>query len=183
MKKLFLSLFVCIFCVTFSFAQENSENEIQTKNALGFFIKTPANANHLPLGGINYQRWLNDYLGVQGSIQGTFYSKNQEPNYNFCTDLELQVRFIKHKFKVLPIESTVYAWLSGGLIAQDEVDVYGDGSVDVYKDCSFCTGIGFGVDFVFHEHISVPLAIGYLANIGDTISADFSISTGFRYRF
>ena len=68
MKKLFLSLFICIFCVTFSFAQENSENEIQTKNALGFFIKTPANENHLPLGGINYQRWLNDYLGVQGSI-------------------------------------------------------------------------------------------------------------------
>ena len=64
-----------------------------------------------------------------------------------------------------------------------KVDVYGDGSVDVYKDCSFCTGIGFGVDFVFHEHISVPLAIGYLANMGDTISADFSISTGFRYRF
>ena len=96
MKKLFLSLFICLFCATFLFAQENSENEIQTKNALGFFGKNLNSANGPIIFGINYQRWLNDYIGIQGTIANDYvnnFQKNGEDIF-FNADLELQVKIL-----------------------------------------------------------------------------------------
>ena len=81
MKKLFLSLFICFSCVTFSFAQETTENFELPKNALGFFGKNIKSEFGPVILGINYQRWLNDNFGLQVTFANEYvnnFKKNGE---------------------------------------------------------------------------------------------------------
>jgi hypothetical protein len=192
MKKLFLSLFICLSCVTFSFAQETTENFELPKNALGFFGKNLNSANGPIIFGINYQRWLNDYIGIQGTIANDYvnnFQKNGEDIF-FNADLELQVKIIEHKFKNFDLKTKLYAWASAGFYTEDYfyIDyIYNDGEeIEIeehIENTYILAGIGFGFDTIIHKHISIPFSFGYIASFSDEFVADFTISTGFRYRF
>lgn len=190
MKKLLLSLFICLSCVTFTFAQEESENFNLPKNALGFFAKNVNNNNGPVLFGINYQRWLNDYIGLQGTIANEYVNTFQENGEEifFNADLELQVKIIEHKFKSIDLATTLYAWASAGIYSENYFGSEYIQSSEVWKDIKlkntyFLTGIGFGFDMTLYEHVSIPFSFGYIASFSDEFLADFTVSVGYRYRF
>lgn len=192
MKKLFLSLFICFSCVTFSFAQETTENFELPKNALGFFGKNIKSEFGPVILGINYQRWLNDNFGLQVTVANEYvnnFKKNGE-EFFLNTDLELQIKIYEHKFKRVNLATTLYAWASAGLFTEDYYDInyiyIDDEEIETenqIKNTYIITGIGFGFDMTVYKNISIPFSIGYIASFSDEFLADFTVSTGFRYRF
>lgn len=189
MKKKIIFIFFVFALATGLLFAETSEKETYN-HSLGFAYKYDDNYDS-EIVGISYQQWITDSIGLQTTLD-FYYDSNPglfDTSYKFSLDAELQFKLYKYTNKKNDFSTILYTWLSCGYCSFIEKDVDYDYDNEKYVVTSekqinaLCPGLGFGLDFIFSQHISIPVSVGFLANISDTLSSNFAYSTGIRYRF
>ena len=192
MKKKTIFMFLVFALASSLVCAQTNEQDIYN-HSLGFIYKYDSNVESM-LGGIAYQHWFDNGIGLQGTVAANYI---HSADYFLSLDMEVSFQLYKKTFesKHYPnprsISTVLYTWLSCGYLQYPTREYYDGligGSSDIeYRETTvkaLCPGLGFGLELIFFEHFSIPFAIGFLANIDEgKISSNFAYSSGFRYRF
>ena len=146
-------------------------NGLDNKNAIGMYII----GAETPVGGIQYERRFTDIFSTKF---GTYIYYSNSDNYigtpvtfNFTVQPDFTLFETSWKEKVC---SRLFAF---GLVGY-EYDLIRDSHWDdtlgktVTENAknrhSLIAGAGFGFDFIFFGHLSVPIQFGFMGTINDT---------------
>lgn len=144
------------------------------KNALGaFFLLTED-----PIGGLEYQRWLNDKVGLTAQVS-LFYNKYSYSNttvFNYAFNLQTDISL--YRFETKNFASNLYSWFlvgTNGAARTEEGKTYFSPNVIL--------GAGFGFELIFWKHLSIPIQMGYVGAFPSSNYMNFSVGSGIRYKF
>lgn len=158
-----------------------SANPNDYHNAVGIFAITDFEEN--AVGGIQFQKWVTDKIGfqIEGSI---FYNADTYKSFSANFNAEMQYKLFQTNMGEKNA-SVLYAWvLAGG--KGNSTDWYDESAgkrVNGETLFNATLGLGFGFDFNFINHLSVPIQFGFMGTFPNTLAAGFAIGTGVRYRF
>lgn len=162
-------LFLCLG--SFAFANEG----LAAENAVGVYVLGAEEA----VGGIQYGHRFNDLLGIK---IGTYaYYNNDtwtlEPmNYNVTLETDFTLYETNWKDKV---GSRLFAYAMVGHEGRLEKESYDSDPVTFSADAILSAGFGF--DFIFFDHLSVPFQFGYMATFPSKPNVGFCAGIGVRY--
>ena len=177
MKKIFLTLTVLITLATGLFA-----NGLENQNAIGMYVIGADQS----VGGIQYERRFSDLFstkfGVFAFYNDTTYSDPFNMNFTVETDFTLFENNWKDK-----ICSRLFAYGLVGYAARMErtwdYSVGGDGEskkIEKFHNNAVASA-GFGFDFIFFDHLSVPIQFGFMGTFPDDPQVGFCGGIGLRY--
>ena len=163
-------------------------NALENKNAIGMYII----GGDPSYGGIQYERRFSDLISVKF---GTFalyqtysYSNTSEAQFNFIIEPDFTLYQTDWNDKV---SSRLFAFGLAGYDFKKKVNVRWDfsGGVDgvrlddeVTYINSAVAAVGFGFDFIFFGHLSVPIQFGFMGTINEEDpNVGFCGGLGLRY--
>jgi len=186
MKKLFKILLAAVLLSSFgfsAFAEEEFESGSKNRNAIGVY----GIGAETSLYGIQYERRFTDFIsGKVGTY--VFYNNNEYSTYPFQYQLTTEVDFTLYEedwFK--NCSSRLFAYTLIGSVG----DIFRDSNYNsergettyeppVFRP-DFVASVGFGFDFIFFKHLSVPFQFGFIGSLPNTKSIGFCGGTGLRY--
>lgn len=180
LKKLILAGLFTIVCASgTAFA-----NGLDNKNAIGMYII----GAETPIGGIQYERRFTDLFATKFGTYIYYSSPNNTDTpieCNFTVEPNFTLFETAWKDKVC---SRLFAF---GLLGYDYAkknETHWDDTVykrvvdSTKNQHSFIAGAGFGFDFTFFGHLSVPIQFGFMGNINGTDpNVGFCAGTAIRY--
>lgn len=174
MKKLFLSVSLCLFCFGALFA-----GGLENKNAIGVYVV----GAERPICGIQYERRFNDFIGMKfGTF--AFYNKDSEENpFDLSFTLETDFTLFQSEWKD-KIASRLFAFCMVGYETFYGREIVYDNGPQVKSEKfhnNAMVNAGFGFDFIFFGHLSVPLQFGFMGYFPDDTSVGFSGGIALRY--
>lgn len=163
-------LFLCFG--SFAFAHDGLASE----NAVGVYI---LGADE-PVGGIQYGHRFNDLVGIKIGSNAYYNNRdswNLEPmNYNVTLETDFTLFETNWRDKV---GSRLFAYVLAGHEGRLEKDSYESDKTHFSADA--IVSAGFGFDFIFFDHLSVPFQFGYLATFPSKPNVGFCAGIGLRY--
>ncbi|MCR4741667.1 MAG: hypothetical protein K5866_02180 [Treponema sp.] len=201
--KLFIVSLLLIFSSALIFAQENQNNEnegkiiIQDKentnsglafrNAIGGYFVWNYKS---PIGGIQYERWVTDLLSTKFNFY-VFYDPSENFIWEHLMDYTITTEFNLKLYETAFNEefaSRLFAFLMLGHRGYSIRTYERDESYNIsgYSDSYYpvmLASLGFGFDFIFAEHLSIPFQIGFMGAFPNDEYAALCIGTGIRYIF
>ena len=141
---------------------------LDNKNAIGMYVI----GSERPVGGIQYERRFTDIFstkfGTYALIRNRDYYSGTPIEFNFTLEPDFSLYETSWNDKV---SSRLFAFgLVGYDFAQNVNSVY-DEVADKYVDKdttythSLIAGAGFGFEFIFFDHLSVPLQFGFTGTL------------------
>lgn len=176
--KLFCTALFLFTCTTMSLAAD----PMDYKNAVGMYGMIYTDAC-----GLQYQNWITHKVGLQLEGYATYDSFDYDyGEYEFSIAAQMLYNLFENPIS----EKTAinfYAWLLGEFKGYNELS-YVDGAPNRFYDDSgfqtqYAVGLGFGFEFMFLKHLSIPLEFGYAGTICKKPVMGFVIGSGIRYRF
>lgn len=141
-----------------------------------------------PYFGLQYSRWINDSIGFD--VEGmSFYDETEFADsknygtlwYYFATDFNFKICSFSDGKKDA---NMLYSWIKLG--TSGNIFPYGkEGSEndEAVAEVNAVIGAGFTVDFIFVNHVSIPVNFGVIANFPFEPSVAMMFGTGIRYSF
>ena len=184
MKKLILTIAILISTSVFALsAQEEEINTtgLEARNGLGvaYFSPDIGGGSDQYLGGLCYQHWFNDKVGLEagGAVNWDPKSTYNPLDYNiYCEgDYILFTSNFSSKYS-----TRLFTW---GVIGHTgKIDSKYNVEKGEYEEGEFFpnfrAGAGFGFDIIFFKHISVPLKFGFTGSLN---GAGFTFGGGIKY--
>ena len=167
MKKIILTLTVLLTLTAGLFA-----NGLENKNAIGMYII----GSETPVGGIQYERRFTD---IFSSKFGTYLSYSNVENSGTPIEFNFTVEPVFTLFETTWKDKVCSRLFAYGLAGYDYTmkneshwdDITYKRVVDSTKhQHSLIAGAGFGFDFIFFGHLSVPIQFGFMGNLNDSDS-------------
>lgn len=156
-------------------------NGLENKNAIGIYVIGAEN----PIGGIQYERHFTDLIsekfGVYAFYNNNDYTSNPfEFNVTAETDFKLYETNWKDK-----VASRLFAFAMLGYDIKIERETHyaePEGSYSEKKVINNAlAAVGFGFDFIFFDHLSVPVQFGFMGTFPDTPNIGFCGGIALRY--
>ena len=170
----FLSMSVCGF-----------SEDIPYKKSIGIDVQLSM-VDYLNYG-LSYQQWFNNGLGFQTTL-ASWFEESSSLGVLACADIQKQ--FVKNTFLNNKITTILFGWASLGVAFQKYKSSHMDFEImETVTDDFFTTSlvygfsVGFGIEAIFSDHISIPLRIGSTASVSEEFQAGFSFALGYKYRF
>ena len=165
-KKLAMAAIIAVTCSCPSLFASGLDN----KNAVGMYII----GSETPIGGIQYERRFTDLFSTKFGTY-VYYTKPDKSDtpieFNFTVEPDFTLFETSWKDKVC---SRLFAYgLAGYDYALINETHWDDHTykwvVDSKKNRhSLIAGAGFGFDFTFFGHLSIPLQFGFMGTLNDT---------------
>ena len=166
MKKTIQTIIIAgiLLCMgSFAFA-----DALDNKNAIGMYVI----GSERPVGGIQYERRFTDLIstkfGTYALIRDKNYYNTTPVEFNFVVEPDFCLYQTSWNDKV---SSRLFAFGMIGYDYQQNVSYHYDRTLDEQvadpktdKD-SLIVGAGFGFDFIFFGHLSVPLQFGFTGTL------------------
>ncbi len=153
---------------------------LDNKNAIGMYILGSDNS----FGGIQYERRFTDIIGVRFGTYA-YYSDVEysgtpfQANFIVESDFSLYETTWNNK-----VSSRLFAFGLAGYDCQRQVN-YDFDAQKVKSDKmvhSLVGGAGFGFDFIFFDHLSIPIQFGFVGTYNDvTPNLGFCAGAALRY--
>ena len=174
MKKLIIAA-----ALVFTLASGLFANGLENKNAIGVYVMGSEQA----VGGIQYERRFSDLIstkfGVFAFYNNDTYSDPFNANFTVETDFTLFENNWKDK-----ICSRLFAYAMVGYTGYIE-RTWDYGEPESTKTETMhnnaVASAGFGFDFIFFEHLSVPVQFGFMGTFPDDPLVGFCGGVGLRY--
>ena len=176
LKKIIIaSILMTLFSTLFA-------NGLDNKNNIGMYFIGADN----PIVGLQYERRFTDIISEKFGLYA-FYNENSyttEPfNFNVTFETDFSLFETSHEYKV---GSRLFAY---GMVGYDLSmhREYADYSNSKNKDNTeewlhnALVSIGFGFDFIFFNHLSVPIQFGFMGNFPNNSKISFCGGTALRY--
>ena len=167
--------------------KESTNSGLAFKNAIGAYFLWNYKS---PVGGIQYDRWFTDLFGTKFNFY-IFYDPSENSIWNHIMDYTVSTEFTLKLYETAfndEFASRLFAFCMighRGYIERSYVrDDYSNNYVfkELYTPIVL-TSIGFGFDFIFAEHLSLPIQIGFMCSFPNDKYAALCIGTGIRYTF
>ena len=176
MKKL-----IIMAAMLFTLAGAVFANGLENKNAIGVYLLGAESA----VGGIQYERRFTDLISTKFGVYAMYdsYSTYQPFHCNFSVETDFKLYETNWRDKVA---SRLFAYALAGYMADSEYSY--DYSVEnpestkkLKKSNDAVASLGFGFDFIFFEHLSVPIQFGFMGTFPDDPQVGFCGGIGLRY--
>lgn len=141
--------------------------------------------------GLEYERYFGGAFGLAfiGSGYANEYSWDKGSGkyvggFNFSVMPELK---LFHCEFAKGFDMTLFGWSLVGITAQSDWSTDYDKELDILSyswdgwKINAVAGIGFGFDFVFAKHISVPVQFGFIGQFPTTPIVGMCVGTGIRF--
>ena len=176
MKKL-----IIMGAMLFTLAGAVFANGLENKNAIGAYVIGGDNS----VGGIQYEHRFSDLIGTKFGVFA-FYNNNtySDPfNANFTVQTDFTLFENQWRDK---IASRLFAYTLVGYDARYErtynYSEDGDRTIKTEKlHNNAIASVGFGFDFIFFDHLSVPIQFGFMGTFPDDPQVGFCGGIGLRY--
>lgn len=173
MKKVFIT-----FTMLFMFAGLSFASGLDNKNAIGAYVL----GADPTIGGLQYEHRFTDL--VSSKIGAFVFYNNDTYSDPFNMNISLQTDFTLYENEWRDkIASRLFAYALAGYTANIERGY--DYVNDVQKKEEFhqnaIASIGFGFDFIFFEHLSVPVQFGFMGSFPNDTRIGFCGGVGIRY--
>ena len=161
---------------------------LDNNNAIGMYVLFSKDS----IGGLQYERRFGDVVSTKF---GTFASVNNGATYYYGSNTSVEVNFVVEPDFCLyktswndKVSSRLFAF---GLLGYDFMNstdrVYADendttGHLEESQVHSALAGFGFGFDFIFFDHLSIPIQFGYMGRI-NTDNPNFGFCCGISLRY
>lgn len=179
MKKLLVTLTVLITIATGLFA-----NGLENQNAIGVFV---LGTDDQTVGGIQYERRFSDLFSTKLGVFAFYNDKTYSDPFSMNVTLESDFTLFENNWKD-KIGSRLFAYGMVGYIGRMERSYeYVDGSSSYQSKQiekmhnNMTASLGFGFDFIFFEHLSVPIQFGFMGTFPDDPQLGFCGGVGLRY--
>ena len=181
MKKLLIAM-----AVLFTIAGGLFANGLENKNAIGMYILGSQNA----VGGIQYERRFTDLVSTKFGVYAMYNQKsNYDPfNCNFTVETDFNLYETTWKEKV---SSRLFAYGMVGYIgslayeAPDYSVSEQENNPTAAKNPQMSNDVvlsaGFGFDFIFFDHLSLPIQFGFMGTFPDNPNVSFCGGIALRY--
>ena len=155
-------------------------NGLENKNAIGMYVL----GGDTSVGGIQYERRFSDLIstkfGVFAFYNNDTYSDPFNANFTVETDFTLFENNWKDK-----ICSRLFAYGMVGYVGQlertwDYEKAEGSQKTEKMHNNALAS-LGFGFDFIFFDHLSVPIQFGFMGTFPDDTQLGFCGGIGLRY--
>ena len=173
-KMIIISILVSSFSLLFA-------NGLENKNAIGVYIIGSENA----IGGIQYERHFSDLISEKFGLYA-FYNNNSYSTTPFEFNLTAETDFKLYETNWRNIVSSrlfVYAMMGYDIKKESQTYYVEDGDNEQEEKFlqNAIASLGFGFDFIFFDHLSIPLQFGFMATFPDNPNIGFCGGTGIRY--
>ena len=173
MKKLLISITAIFMLATGLFA-----NGLDNKNAIGMYVL----AGNTTVGGIQYEHRFSSFIGTKFGAFAFYdddgYTDPFNMNLTVHTDFTLYETDWRDK-----ICSRLFAYALAGYDAR--IARTYDYENDKKKTETFVSNAiasaGFGFDFIFFDHLSVPVQFGFMGTFPNEPKVGFCGGIGVRY--
>lgn len=179
-----ITTFFAVLCLPFAVL---IANPIDNKTAVGVYFTSALNSNANAYG-LEFEQYINPKMAL-GVIGAAFYDNADD--YSINANLQFKYSLIEGDFNE-HFSSRLYAY---GIIGYNGwsltyydysniVDYEHQNPVPVktkYHDVF--TSLGFGIDFILVDHLSLPINFGFAGKFPNNPSAGFCLGTGIRYSF
>ena len=176
MKKLILTLTVLLTLATGLFA-----NGLENKNAIGVYVIGAEQS----VGGIQYERRFSDLISTKIGVFAFYNNDTYSDPFNANITVETDFTLFENQWRD-KIASRLFAYAMLGYDARYErTYTYPDGAEHPVKIEKFhnnaIASLGFGFDFIFFDHLSVPVQFGFMGTFPDDTQVGFCGGIGLRY--
>ena len=159
-------------------------NGLENQNAIGVFV---LGTDEQAVGGIQYERRFTDIVSTKLGVFAFYNEKSYSDPFNMSVSLETDFTLFENNWKD-KIGSRLFAYGMVGYIGKIERTFeYIDGNssfepkrTDTMHN-NMAASIGFGFDFIFFEHLSVPIQFGFMGTFPDDPQVGFCGGIGLRY--
>lgn len=182
MKKL-LKIIGAAFVLFTCSAVTVAADPMDYKNSLGMYVMAATDSM-----GLQYQTWINNKVGLQ--VQGYATYRNNSFTEIDTYDCSISTQLLWNLFENPISEKTAinfYAWGLVGYRGYNTIAYIGEAD-DVHASdtgilSQAAVGLGFGFEFMFLRHLSIPLEFGYAGRFINNTWMGFTVGSGLRYRF
>ena len=173
MKKLLLTI-AAVFMLTGGLFANGLEN----KNAIGVYVLGSEQA----VGGIQYERRFSDLISTKFGVFAFYNNDSYSDPFDLNLTVETDFTLFENNWRD-KICSRLFAYAMLGYIANIERGY--DYVNAVQKTEKFhnnaMASLGFGFDFIFFEHLSVPIQFGFQGTFPDDTQVGFCGGIALRY--
>jgi hypothetical protein len=174
MKKLIIAAALVFTLATGLFA-----NGLENKNAIGVYVIGSEQA----VGGIQYERRFTDLISTKFGVFAFYNDDTYSDPFNMNFTVETDFTLFENNWRD-KICSRLFAYAMVGYIGFMERSwQYAEPeSTKVEKmHNNAAASAGFGFDFIFFEHLSVPVQFGFMGTFPDDPQVGFCGGIGLRY--
>ena len=155
-------------------------NGLENKNAIGVYVIGAES----PIGGIQYERHFSDLIsekfGVYAFYNNDYTSNPFEFNVTAETDFKLYETNWKDK-----VSSRLFAFAMLGYDIKIERETNYVEPEDSYLEekviNNALAAVGFGFDFIFFDHLSMPVQFGFIGTFPGTPNIGLGGGVALRY--
>ena len=158
-------------------------NGLENKNAIGVFVLGSEQA----VGGIQYERRFTDLISGKFGVMAFYNNDTYNSNpFNMNLTVETDFTLFENTWKD-KISSRLFAYgMVGYLGFIDRSYNYNFEETRSEKQSekmhnNAVASVGFGFDFVFFDHLSVPLQFGFMGTFPDDPQVGFCGGVAVRY--
>ena len=171
MKKLTVIFLLVIMLLSPVFAENSVEaNREDGKIALGMQGLMGA----FSMVGLSYQQWFgNSGITISAGLDNQHINALAE--YQYC---------VYASGLTDNLNSRLYVWAAGGVNLRND-SIYNSTTNQSHDEfhVNAIAALGIGIEFVWWNHLSIPVQFGYIAEMPYDVEMSFCVSTGVCYRF
>ncbi len=178
-KKLLLCLgFISLTSLMFA-----TTDALKNKNAIGVYII----GAELPTGGIQYERKFTDLISEKFGVYA-YYSPDEWSNNNFDCSFTAETDFNLYETTWNNLVASrlfafglvgYHGWTDSAIIYDSITDTSTKTAPKYYQDAILAAGFGF--DFFFFGHLSLPIQFGFMGTFPNKNNIGFCGGTALRY--
>ena len=175
MKKLILTISTLFLLAGAVFA-----NGLENKNAIGVYIIGSESA----VGGIQYERRFTDIISTKIGVFAFYDNKTYSDPFNANITVETDFTLFENQWRE-KICSRLFAYAMTGYTGKYERSYdYSQSETGIKIEKmhnNAIASLGFGFDFIFFDHLSVPVQFGFMGTFPDDTQVGFCGGVGLRY--
>ena len=175
MKKLIIAA-----ALVFALGSSLFANGLENNNAIGMYVL----GGDTSVGGIQYERRFSDLISTKFGVFAFYNDDTYSDPFNASFTVETDFTLFENNWKD-KICSRLFAYAMAGYVGVYERTWNYDapeGSQKTEKmHNNALASLGFGFDFIFFDHLSVPIQFGFMGTFPDDTQVGFCGGIGLRY--
>ena len=176
MKKLIIAATLVLALAGSLFA-----NGLENQNAIGMYVL----GGEESIGGIQYERRFSDLFSTKFGVFAFYNDRGYSDPFNASFTVEGDFTLFESNWKE-KISSRLFAYGMLGYVGCYERGIEYAAGLDEPKKVekmhnNALASVGFGFDFIFFDHLSVPIQFGFMGTFPDDPQIGFCGGIALRY--
>ena len=175
MKKLIIAA-----ALVFALGSGLFANGLENSNAIGMYVI----GGDTSVGGIQYERRFSDFFSTKVGVMAFYNNDTYSDPFNANVTVETDFTLYENNWRD-KICSRLFAYSMVGYTGKLERTWNYDAPEGSQKKEKLhnnaLASLGFGFDFIFFDHLSVPIQFGFMGTFPDDTQVGFCGGIGIRY--